>query len=135
MNDMKTVYHVEGKLCKDFVGQISYTVCLDQPYEELDIEFSFQPQHFSPEDVTGEMKDYLKEYCAKEYGLVPASEEELEHAIYHDMKTEIHTLATLNDEFIGCIPQPSIEGILKVTILAFSVLLDNTEYSLTVRVR
>ncbi len=30
MNDMKTVYHVEGKLCKDFVGQISYTVCLDQ---------------------------------------------------------------------------------------------------------
>ena len=156
MNDMKTVYHVEGKLCKDFVGQISYTVCLDQPYEELDIEFSFQPQHFSPEDVTEEMKDYLKEYCAREYGLVPVSEEELEHAIYHDMKTEIHTLATLNDEFIGCIhrqlttrhmhftsaeategciPQSSIEGVLKVTILAFSVLLDNTEYSLTVRVR
>lgn len=156
MNDMKTVYHVEGKLCKDFVGQISYTVCLDQPYEELDIEFSFKPQHFSPEDVTGEIKDYLKEYCAREYDLVPASEEELEHAIYHDMKTEIHTLATLNDEFIGCIhrqlttrhmhftsaeategciPQPSIEGVLKVTILAFSVLLDNTEYSLTVRVR
>lgn len=156
MNDMKTVYHVEGKLCKDFVGQISYTVCLDQSYNELDIEFSFKPQHFSPEDITGEMKDYLKEYCAREYGLVPASEEELEHAIYHDMKTEIHTLATLNDEFMGCIhrqlttrhmhftsdeategciPQSSIEGVLKVTILVFSVLLDNTEYSLTVRVR
>ena len=83
-------------------------------------------------------------------------QEELEHAIYHDMKTEIHTLATLNDEFIGCIhrqlttrhmhfsyhrategciPLASVEGVLKVTILAFSVLLDNTEYSLTVRAR
>ena len=134
MTDMKMIYHAEGKLCKDFVGQISYTVCLDQTYEELDIEFSFQPQHFRPEDVTPE----------------------LEHAIYHEMKTEIHTLATLNDEFIGCIhrqlttrhmhfssteategciPLASVEGVLKVTILAFSVLLDNTEYTLTVRAR
>ena len=91
MTDMKTIYHAEGKLCKDFVGQISYTVCLDQTYEELDIEFSFQPQHFRPEDVTPELKTQLKEYCAREYGLVPQTEEELEHAIYHDMKTEIHT--------------------------------------------
>ena len=156
MTDMKMIYHAEGKLCKDFVGQISYTVCLDQTYEELDIEFSFQPQHFRPEDVTPELKEQLKEYCAREYGLAPHTEEELEHAIYHEMKTEIHTLATLNDEFIGCIhrqltprhmhfssteategciPLASVEGVLKVTILAFSVLLDNTEYTLTVRAR
>lgn len=44
MNDMKTIYHVEGKLCKEFIGQISYTVCLDQSWDELDIEFSFSPQ-------------------------------------------------------------------------------------------
>ena len=41
MEEMKTIYQVEGKLCKDFIGQISYTVCLDQTYGELDIEFSF----------------------------------------------------------------------------------------------
>lgn len=23
MNEMKTIYHVEGKLCKEFVGQMS----------------------------------------------------------------------------------------------------------------
>ena len=38
MEEMKTIYQVEGKLCKDFIGQISYTVCLDQTYGELDIE-------------------------------------------------------------------------------------------------
>lgn len=156
MNDMKTVYQAEGKLCKDFIGQISYTVCLDQSYQELDIEFSFGPQHFSPEDVTPELKQKLLDFCKKEYGMVPSSQEELERAIYQEMKTEIHTLATLNDEFIGCIhrqlttrhmhftareategciPQPSIDGVLKVTILVFSVLLDNTNYTLTVRVR
>lgn len=156
MNDMKTIYQAEGKLCKDFIGQISYTVCLDQPWKELDIEFSFSPRHFQPGDVTDELKQQLLDYCKREYGITPSSEEELEHALYHEMKTEIHILATLNDEFIGCIhrqlttrhmhftqddategciPQPSIEGVLKVTILVFSVLLDNTEYTLTVRVR
>ena len=42
MEEMKTIYQVEGKLCKDFIGQISYTVCLDRTYGELDIEFSFE---------------------------------------------------------------------------------------------
>ncbi len=156
MNEMKTVYQVQGKLSKDFVGQISYTVCLDETYEELDIEFSFGPRTFAPKDITPELKQELIDYCKKEYDLEFASQEELEDAIYGQMKTEIHTLAMLNDEFIGCIhrqlttrhmhftseaategciPQPTIEGVLKVTILAFSVLLDNTDYTLTVRVR
>lgn len=156
MCGMKTIYHVEGKLCKDFIGQISYTVCLEQTYEELDIEFTFGPRHFRPEDVTPELKQRLLDYCKKEYDLVPSSEEELNHAIFNDMKTEIHTLAALNDTFIGnihrqletrhmhfssddategCIPVSPIEGVLKVTILVFSVLLDNTEYKLTVRAR
>lgn len=153
---MQTIYHVEGKLCRDFVGQISYTVCLEQAYEELDIEFSFGPQHFQPGEVTREEKQKVLAYCKKEYGLSPATEEELEDALYHQMKTEIHTLAMLNDEFIGgihrqlatrhmhftkedategCIPQPAIEGVLKVIILAFSVLVDQTQYCLTVRAR
>ena len=156
MKEMKTIYQVGGKLCKDFIGQISYTVCLDQTYEELDIEFSFGPQHFRPEDVTPELKQRLLDYCKKEYGIEEPTLEEWEDAVYHGMKTEIHTMATLNDTFIGnihrqlttrhmhftateategCIPQPNIEGVLKVTILVFSVLLDNTDYQLTVRAR
>ena len=68
MEEMKTIYQVGGKLCKDFIGQISYTVCLDQTYEELDIEFSFGPQHFRPEDVTPELKQHLLDYCKKSTG-------------------------------------------------------------------
>ncbi len=156
MEDMKTIYQVGGTLCRDFTGQISYTVCLDQTYRELDIEFTFGPRHFSPGDVSEALKKELLDYCKKEYGLAPSSPEELEHAIYHEMKTEIHTIATLNGTFIGgihrqletrhmyfspeeategCIPQPCIEGVLRVTVLAFSVLLDNTAYTLTVRAR
>ena len=69
------------------------------------------------------------------------------------MKTEIHTMAELNDNFIGCIhrqltdrhmlytkeftsdgclAQDTFSGVLKVTVLVFNVLLDNTQYTLTV---
>ena len=83
MEEMKTIYQVEGKLCKDFIGQISYTVCLDQTYGELDIEFSFGPQHFRPEDVTPELKQRLLDYCKKEYGMKEGTPEEWEDAVYH----------------------------------------------------
>ena len=70
-----------------------------------------------------------------------------------DLKTEIHPLATLNDEFIGCIhkqlpdrhmifskdftslgciPQERFEGVLKITLLVFNVAKDNTRYTLSV---
>ncbi len=49
---MKVLYKVGGTLSKDFIGQISYTVCLDQKYEELDIEFSFDKQRYTAADVT-----------------------------------------------------------------------------------
>lgn len=156
MESIKTLYHVGGELCKDFIGQISYTICLEQTYEELDIEFSFTPKHFRPEDMTPELKQNLLNYCKKEYGIQEVSPEEWERTVYHGMKTEIQTMASLNDVFIGnvhkqltnrhmhftateategCIPQPVIEGVLKVTIQVFSVLLDHTTYQLTVRAR
>ena len=70
-----------------------------------------------------------------------------------DLKTEIHPLATLNDEFIGCIhkqlpdrqmifspeetslgciPQDKMQGVLKITLLVFNVAKDDTHYTLTV---
>ena len=156
MEDWKTIYEVSGTLCKDFIGQISYTVCLDKEYREMDIIFNFGPRHFSKEDVTPALRQELMRFCEREYGLTAATPEELDRAIYSEMKTELHTLASLNGEFIGgvhrqletrhmyfsaeeategCIPQPVIEGVLRVTVLAFSVLLDNTHYTLTVRTR
>ena len=70
-----------------------------------------------------------------------------------DLKTEIHPLVMLNDEFVGCIhkqlpdrhmifkgdyasegciPQKKFEGVLKITLLVFNVAKDNTRYTLTV---
>lgn len=106
--------------------------------------------------MTPELKQRLLDYCKKEYGIEEPTPEEWEDAVYHGMKTEIHTMASLSDTFIGnvhrqlttrhmhftateategCIPQPCIEGVLKVNVQVFSVLLDNTDYQLTVRVR
>jgi hypothetical protein len=70
-----------------------------------------------------------------------------------DLKTEIHPLVMLNDQFVGCvhrqipdrhlifkgdfategcIPQEKFEGVLKITVLVFNVVKDNTHYTLTV---
>lgn len=151
-NRMKEIYNVEGKLNRGFVGQITYTVCIDKPLSKLDICFKFDKQHYTPELVTPELITEMRDSFRSLYG-VERSEEEMRECILRDMKTEIHTLATLNDEFIGCIhrqlterhmtfdgentahgciPQEKFEGVLKVTLLVFNVILDGTHYELTV---
>lgn len=148
---MKELYQVEGFLNEGFIGQISYTICLEQPYSELDIVFEFDQQHYS--NITEEIRTNTADLLKKEYGIEPSTER-LDHIIKNDMKTEIHTLAQLNDSFIGCvhrqetcrhmyfsateatngcIPQEDISGVLKVTLLVFNVLLDHTHYRLSVR--
>ena len=151
---MHKLYHVEGTLDRGFVGQITYMVCLEKPCEKLDIHFSFDndKRTYSPEDITPELIADTIETCREKYG-IEGSEEEARRVILSDMKTEIHTLATLNDEFIGCIHRQltdrhmlydgdfasegciavqKFEGVLKVTVLVFNVIKDNTHYQLTV---
>ena len=151
---MQKLYHVEGTLDRGFVGQITYMICLEKPCEKLDIHFSFDndKRTYSPEDVTPELIADTIETCRRNYG-IEGSEEEARRVILSDMKTEIHTLATLNDEFIGgihkqltdrhmlydgdfapegCIPVQKFEGVLKVTVLVFNVIKDHTHYQLTV---
>ena len=151
---MQQLYHVEGTLNKGFVGQITYMVCLEKPCDKLDIHFSFDSDKrtYQPEDVTAELIADTTDVFSREYG-VQLPEAECRRMILCDMKTEIHTLATLNDEFIGCIhrqmddrhmlydgdtatpgciPVEKFEGVLKVTVLVFNVIKDNTRYQLTV---
>ena len=153
---MKVLYKVGGTLSKDFIGQISYTVCLDRKYEELDIELSFDKQKYTAEDVTEDVIRELTDYCRSNYGLeLPPGADPVKE-IMDSAKTEIHTLAMLNDRFIGCIhrqltnrhmhfcsslategciPQTDLEGVLKVTVLVFNVLMDDTHYTLQVSAR
>ena len=153
---MKVLYKVGGTPSKDFIGQISYTVCLDRKYEELDIEFSFDKQKYTAEDVTEDVIRELTDYCRSNYGLeLPPGADPVKE-IMDSAKTEIHTLAMLNDRFIGCIhrqltnrhmhfcsslategciPQTDLEGVLKVTVLVFNVLMDDTHYTLQVSAR
>jgi len=151
---MNELYHVEGTLNRGFVGQITYMVCLEKPCDKLDIHFTFdkRKRKYSKNEATPERIAETIEVCRRDYGLEIA-EERAREIILNDMKTEIHTLATLNDEFIGCIhkqlsdrhmlydgefasegciPQPKIDGVLKVTVLVFNVIKDNTRYQLTV---
>lgn len=155
MEEMRELYSVEGSLQKDFVGQISYTICLPEKFRELDIAFTFDKQRFMPEDLTPERKAGIRDLCRTLYGM-ELDEEELHHLMSCDMKTEIHTQAMLNDTFIGCIhrqlttrhmhfthsdategciPVESIEGVLRVTLLVFNVLLDGTHYKLSITAR
>ena len=147
------IYRVGGILDAGFVGQITYTISLDQVYDELDIHFSFDKRLYSESDVTPELIDRLQTLCTAKYGAPTYPVEEFRQTILHEMKTEIHTMAELNDNFIGCIhrqltdrhmlytkeftsdgclAQDTFSGVLKVTVLVFNVLLDNTQYTLTV---
>ncbi|MBQ8159771.1 MAG: hypothetical protein IJ083_03385 [Clostridia bacterium] len=149
---MEQLYHVEGLVNRDFVGQITYTICLERPYRSMDIAFTFDQQRFSREDLSEELIADVQRQCLEKYGLT-YSREETERVILGDMKTEIHTLLTLNDTFIGCIhrqlterhmhydgeeategciPTPVFEGVLKVTVLVFNVIKDRTRYTLSV---
>ena len=147
------IYRVGGMLDAGFVGQITYTISLDQVYDELDIHFSFDKRLYSESDVTPELIDRLQTLCTAKYNAPTYPVEEFRQTILHEMKTEIHTMAELNDDFIGCIhrqltdrhmlytkeftsdgclAQDTFSGVLKVTVLVFNVLLDNTQYMLTV---
>ena len=151
---MNELYRVEGVVNRGFVGQITYTVCLEEPLKKLDIHFAFDAslRKFRPEDITADLIEETKETCREKYGL-DIDDNRARDIILGDMKTEIHTLATLNDAFIGCIhrqlsdrhmlydgdtategciPQKEIDGVLKVTVLAFNVIKDGTRYILTV---
>ena len=147
------IYRVGGMLDAGFVGQITYTISLDQVYDELDIHFSFDKRLYSESDVTPELIDRLQTLCTAKYNAPTYPVDEFRQTILHEMKTEIHTMAELNDNFIGCIhrqltdrhmlytkeftsdgclAQDTFSGVLKVTVLVFNVLLDNTQYTLTV---
>lgn len=147
------IYRVGGMLDAGFVGQITYTISLDQVYDELDIHFSFDKRLYSESDVTPKLIDKLQTLCTAKYDAPTYPAEEFRQTILHEMKTEIHTMAELNDNFIGCIHrqltdrhmlytkeftsdgclvQDTFSGVLKVTVLVFNVLLDNTQYTLTV---
>ena len=151
---MNELYHVEGIVNRSFVGQITYMVCLEKPCTKLDIHFTFdgRKRKYSRSEATPERIAETIEVVRRDYG-EEITEERAKEIILNDMKTEIHTLATLNDEFIGCIhkqlsdrhmlydgdhasdgciPCEIFEGVLKVTVLVFNVIKDNTRYKLTV---
>lgn len=146
---MGKIYEVSGTLNRGFVGQISYTVCLDNIYKEMDIDFSFDKQRY--EVITDDLKKALIAECDGKYGAESASDELITNTI-QGMKTELQIVIAMNDEFIGgvhrqenpkhihfsetqategCIPQSSIHGVIRVTVIAFSVILDDTHYHLS----
>lgn len=150
---MEDIYRVEGMLNRNFVGHISYTVCLEKVYENIKIDFSFDKQKVNK--ITDEIKkamiiDYINDQ--KDELVDELSEEKFKEGAKH-MKTEIHISAFLNDRFIGgihrqltdrsiyisskestngAICQDNIQGVLKVNVMVFNIIYDNTQYKLNV---
>lgn len=149
---MKTIYTAGGILNKGFVGQISYTVCLDREYSEMDIFFNFDKQHYT--EITKEIREDFIAACKGKYDSEIETEEQIINAI-QGMKTEIHTIATMDDNFIGgihkqlterhmhyspdytsegCLPQESLHGVIRLTLVVFNVIQDDTHYEVTLSV-
>ena len=176
---MKELYSVEGTLNRGFRGQITYTVCLEEPCDELDVHLTYDYAELRYRDEKANLgRDRILEiYGTEEHyrecppitpevlektirevsdmsGYTISEAEARKYLVYDiDLKTEIHPLATLNDEFIGCIhkqlpdrhmifskdftslgciPQERLEGVLKITLLVFNIARDNTRYTLSV---
>ena len=174
---MKELYHVEGIVNEGFVGQITYMVSLEEPCTELDIhltydyaELRYRTEDMSEEEfvkvfgnnrerstvplITPEVYEETKKAVKIMSGCDIDDERARKILIYEiDLKTEIHPLVMMNDQFVGCvhrqipdrhlifkpgfategcIPQEKFEGVLKITILVFNVAKDNTRYTLTV---
>lgn len=149
---MKKIYEVGGTLNTGFVGQISYTICLDKTYKEMDIAFTFDKQRHQV--ITDDLKQELVKACKGKYSEDTDTDEHLTNTI-KSMKTELQIIVTMNDVFIGgvhrqetsrhlyfseaeatpgCIPQSQIEGVIHITIVAFSVIRDDTHYTLSLSV-
>ena len=153
---MKELYRVEGTLNKSFMGQITYTICLDKPYYEMDVHltYDYAELRYSDDNLPPEVLEKTIREVSDMSGYTISEAEARKYLIYDiDLKTEIHPSATLNDQFIGCIhkqlpdrhmifrpgyasqgciPREMFEGVLKVTLLVFNVAKDHTRYTLSV---
>ena len=59
---MKELYHVEGSLDRSFRGQITYTVCLEEPCTELDIHLTYDFAELRYRDDKIPAEDVLRVY-------------------------------------------------------------------------
>lgn len=147
---MKLIYEAKGSVNKDFIGQIAYTVCLDKIYKELDIHLTFDKQRLR--HLTLQRRDEIYNQVLEKYG-TEINEAQIKD-IAAQMKTEIQLCVMLNDKFIGgihrqmtdrhlyisaseatagAIPQSSIHGVLRIIILFFNVIYDDTRYTVSVK--
>ncbi len=142
---MEQIYQVKGTLNRGFVGQIAYSISLPNEYSELNINFEFDKQKLTT--ITDEHRQYVLSQ-QNDYNLT----DEQITAFILNSKTELQISVMMNDVFIGgmhnqtnpkqihltsCdategfIPQPIYKGSIKIIVIAFSVIQDDTNYALS----
>lgn len=148
---MQTLHKFSGILNQGFVGNICYNFALAIPYKALKIRLNYDKLLFNEASLSARAaieKAYLDHYNQ------PLKEANTS-AILSSMKTEIQLAAYIGNTFIGNIHNPatckeisisqaaasngcfpletdSIIGTLKVVVNVFSVLEDETTYTLTI---
>ncbi len=146
---MKKIFSCSGTVNEGFVGQIAYSVCLEKPCKSLDIHFSFNKRVYPEitEEIVNKINSQIPDDCrpvGRDY-----THDELVQ-IAKGAKTEIHVIAMMNDEFIGglhrqltdrhlifspeltsegCIPQKLLHGNIRIVIVVFECIMDDTDYT------
>lgn len=147
---MAILYETTGSVNSGFQGTIAYTVHLPLALSALQIDFSFQKQRLH--EIGSRRKQEVAAAYRRRFGIEHLPEDQIVRAA-KGMKTEIQLAAFLNGEFIGgihrqmtertmritaeeategAIPQPELTGVLRVELIFFHVLYNETNYALTV---
>lgn len=148
--NMAILYEATGAVNSGFQGTISYTVYVPSTLTALQIDFSFQKQRLH--EIGSKRKEEVTATFRRRFGIEDMPEDEVIRAA-QGMKTEIQLAAFLGGEFIGgihrqmaertmritadeategAIPQAELSGVLRVEVIFFHVLYNETNYTLTV---
>lgn len=143
--------NVSGVLNHNYIGAVVYTTVIEEDFDELKIEFSFDKHKL--EEKSADLETALINSYKENLAEVPG-EEKLNQLI-GDMKTEINLSLYMNDEFIGSAHRDEAvkkiyisktaaspgfltysgkRGTLKIILNVISIINDQTPYQLFVEV-
>lgn len=147
---LKTLQKFSGKLDRGYVGNITYRLQLEHPYDKLYILLTYDKEKLITFDDG--IKTTIRTAYEKHYGR-PLGSDEI-NSVAASMKTEIQLAAFIQNKFVGnvhqpgtnkemllsatessrgCLPCKNICGMLKLVVNVFGVMEHDTSYLLEIK--
>lgn len=145
------LFSTRGYLNRGHVGGIAFTYNIPEDFESLSVELSFNKREVTA--VTPEIREETRIAFENNFGGL-VTNEMIDNSIRR-MKAEINMSLFINEEFIGCAhrddenkrimltkeeaslgfkPITSLKGVIKIVLNVISIVDDETEYKLSVKV-